>query len=109
MVLSALLLVASLAFLARGARLMRPIFFVSGFATCSVSGFAAVDAITAAAPQLGATASCWLLSILPLVAGLAGGLLALRVLTLAFVFIGLACGASFGYWLYTIALYALPT
>lgn len=103
--LAAALLVASLAFLVRGAKLMKPICFVSAFATCTVATYAAVTAAVAALPQLGETASCWVLMVLPLVAGLAGGLLALRLLTLAFAFVGLACGLSLGYWLYSIALY----
>lgn len=107
--LAAFVLLASLAFLFRGARMVKPICFISGFATCTAAVYAAVDAAVTAAPSLSATASCWLLSVLPLVAGLAGGFLAFRMFSLAFLFLGLAGGASFGYWLYAIVLHVAET
>lgn len=105
---AAVLLVVSVLLVFAGSRLVRPTFFVMGFAVVAIAGYAAIAAILDTT-DASAGSRCWTLALAPLACGLAGGTGALAIAKIAFAATGLAAGLSVGYLLYTVGLSRLDS
>jgi len=95
------LLVASLALLFFGRKLIYTTFFVSGFIVALVATAYLVNLVLSATHP-STTLSCVLLIGLPLLCGLLGGYGAVKWFKRAFVLVGLAAGGAGGYWCYLV-------
>ena len=103
-----LLFAASLWMLLRGAEYVTLFLFSAGAALGAVAGFGVVTLVLA---ETGLTeaVNCILLVMVPLGCACLGGFLALCILDLAFICLGLACGAALAYVLYVTFLRFIPT
>jgi hypothetical protein len=99
----AILLAVSLALLFFGSRLVRPTFFTMGFVSATLFFFVAVQEIFTS-EDVSAETRCWVMAAIPLAAGIAGGVLPLRLVRVAFGLTGLIAGAALGFLLYTVGL-----
>ena len=106
--LTSALLVASLIALFFGARLVKPVLFVSTFGVALVACFYATVAVVRTT-TMDATASCWVEGLVPLVVALLAAFFVVNMLTLAFACLGAASGAAGGYYLYALVLHTIPT
>ena len=85
--------------LAAGYKLVGPALFAVGFAGGFMAAFSGTSAFFNAFPQL---FSCWALTIVPVVGGCVLGSLALKVVKLAFAFIGAVTGGIVGFYAYVL-------
>ncbi len=106
--LTSALLVASLIALFFGARLVKPVLFVSTFGVALVACFYATVAVVRTT-TMDATAACWVEGLVPLVVALLAAFFVVNMLTLAFACLGAASGAAGGYYLYALVLHTIPT
>jgi hypothetical protein len=98
-------LLASLVLLFVGAKLAKPTLFITGFTSFTMASFAMMNAIVGDAAGVSPTASCVLVSAVPLVAGLLGGILSVVLMNVAFAMLGLLAGAGVGYMAYVTAIH----
>jgi len=104
---AAALLVASLALLFFGARVVKASLAFGAFACAALGSYYGMHAILSAV-SAGPTVQCYVLFAVPMVAGIAAGILAVRLLRLAFACLGVLAGGALGLFLYKAILNQYP-
>jgi hypothetical protein len=100
---AAILLAISVALLFFGSRLVRPTFFLMGFALATLLFFVAAQEMFTL-DDVPAATRCWVMAVVPLVTGIAGGFTALRLVRAAFGATGIIAGSALGFLVYTVGL-----